>query len=484
MPRAVLSLVFFALLAFPAAAQLDGAPKAPVAAAPPGQCPDNMDAFADSAEVLTCVCPAGQIGAGSVWGTDSYTADSATCRAALHAGMVGRQGGLVTVEMLPGLARYPGTTRNGVQSQNYGSYRGSYRFQGEPVRAQATPAPVPGQTQVSHCPDNMTAYADSDEVVTCSCPAAQVGAGSVWGTDSYTADSATCRAALHAGILPRQGGTVTLEMLPGEARYPGTTRNGVQSQNYGAYGASYRFRGDPRRQAAAAPGAPQVCPDNMSAFADSDEQLSCLCPGEATLRGAVWGTDTYTADSATCRAAVHAGMIAQTGGTVALRMLPGAARYPGTTRNSVQSQNYGAYAASFRFTGDPRAGKGGAPVQAPVADSLQRTGQVQLYITFRTGSADLDMNAAPVLYQVRDALVNDPALRLRLIGHTDSTGTAATNLPLSQRRAESVRQWLIASGIGAERLGAEGRGPNEPIADNGSDSGRSLNRRVQAARVQ
>ncbi|RYI99233.1 MAG: hypothetical protein EON47_17390 [Acetobacteraceae bacterium] len=112
MPRAVLSLLFFALLAFPlltfpAAAQLDGAPKAPAVAAPPSQCPDNMDAFADSSEVLTCVCPVAQLGSGSVWGTDTYTADSATCRAALHAGMVGRQGGTVTLEMLPGATRYP-----------------------------------------------------------------------------------------------------------------------------------------------------------------------------------------------------------------------------------------------------------------------------------------------------------------------------------------------------------------------------------------
>jgi outer membrane protein OmpA-like peptidoglycan-associated protein len=118
-----------------------------------------------------------------------------------------------------------------------------------------------------------------------------------------------------------------------------------------------------------------------------------------------------------------------------------------------------------------------------VAESLQRTGQVQLYVTFRTSSADLDISAAPVLTQVRDALAADPGLRLRLIGHTDSTGTSAINLPLSRRRAESVRQWLVANGVGAERLEAEGRGSSEPIADNATDAGRSLNRRVQAARV-
>jgi outer membrane protein OmpA-like peptidoglycan-associated protein len=46
-----------------------------------------------------------------------------------------------------------------------------------------------------------------------------------------------------------------------------------------------------------------------------------------------------------------------------------------------------------------------------------------------------------------------------------------------------VRQWLVANGVGAERLEAEGRGSSEPIADNATDAGRLLNRRVQAARV-
>ena len=456
------------------------------AAAPPAapaptvmsQCPDTMSAFADSPEVVRCGCPAAQSGQGSVWGTDVYTADSATCRAALHAGMIPRQGGEVTLEMLPGQPRYPGTTRNGVTSINFAAYGASFRFQGEPaVRAAQPAAGAPAQ-----CPDDMTAYADSDEVVTCACPAAQSGRGSVWGTDTYTADSATCRAALHAGMIPRQGGTVTIEMRPGEPRYPGTTRNGIASNNFGPYASSYRFRGEaPRRQASPASAAPMLCPDNLSAYAGSEEALACLCPGEATLRGSVWGTDTYTADSATCRAAVHAGVIAVTGGTVSLRMLPGAPRHPGTTRNGIASNNYGPYEASFRFEGGQRAS---APVQAPVGESLRRSGQVQLYITFRTNSADLDIAAAPVLSELRDALQADPGLRLRLTGHTDTTGKPVVNGPLSQKRAESVRQWLVAAGIGPDRLATAGKGPEEPIADNATETGRALNRRVQAARLE
>ena len=295
---------------------------------------------------------------------------------------------------------------------------------------------------------------------------------------------------MHAGALTARGGTVSVEMLPGAARYPGTTRNGVQSMNYANYGASFRFRraegtaAAPRAAAAAVPAAgPSQCPDNLTAFENSDEALTCICPGELTVRGTVWGSDLYTADSATCRAAVHAGVIGLSGGTVTARMAPGAARYPGSTRNGVQSMNYGAYRASFRLEGGQRA-KDAAPVQARVAESLQRSGQVQLYVTFRTGSADLDIGAAPVLGEVRDALLADPSLRLRLVGHTDTTGSAAVNQPLSVRRAEAVRAWLAANGVAADRLGAEGRGPSEPIADNGSEAGRALNRRVQAMRVQ
>lgn len=117
----------------------------------------------------------------------------------------------------------------------------------------------------------------------------------------------------------------------------------------------------------------------MAVYAGSDEVLTCICPAELTTGGgAVWGTDAYTADSATCRAALHAGATGQRGGTVTLRMLPGRRRYPGTTRNGVQSANYGAYAASCRFGGGQRA-KDAAPVQAPVAETLRRSGQVQLY---------------------------------------------------------------------------------------------------------
>jgi hypothetical protein len=365
MRRAVLSLLLLLAPALLALAQgsrvAEGPPKAP---APATQCPDDMRAYADTDAVLTCACPAELTRRGAVQGTDTYTADSTTCVAAVHAGMISRGGGEVTVEMLPGQPRHPGTTRNGVASGNAGPSRASFRFQGVPQQAAApAPATPAWPTVLGQCPDNMAAFTDAGEVVTCTCPASMLGQGSVWGTDIYTADSGTCRAALHAGMVGRQGGAVTMEMLDGQPRYVGTTRNGIASSNYGSYKASFRFQGEPvarptQPQPAAAPA---QCPDNMLAYAGSDEVLSCTCPASMLGQGSVWGTDIYTADSGTCRAALHAGMVGRQGGPVTVEMLEGQPRYVGTTRNGFASSNYGSYKASFRFRGEPRQRQAVAP---------------------------------------------------------------------------------------------------------------------------
>ena len=122
-------------------------------------------------------------------------------------------------------------------------------------------------------------------------------------------------------------------------------------------------------------------------------------------------------------------------------------------------------------------------MQAPVAHALKTVGQVALYIRFRTNSADIDPSAEPMLTELRDALRADPGLRVTLIGHTDNQGGPTVNRPLSQRRAEAVRAWLVANGIDAPRLAAEGRGQDQPVAENNSEAGRALNRRVQAVRM-
>ena len=102
------------------------APNSVSAPAAPVVCPAN---FRRGSGVVTCTCPPGPY-SGSVWGGGdperTYTDDSRICRAALHAGVIGIQGGKVLVTHLPGRASYAGSTANGVRTDGYGSWSGSY----------------------------------------------------------------------------------------------------------------------------------------------------------------------------------------------------------------------------------------------------------------------------------------------------------------------------------------------------------------------
>src|SRR6476620_3425165 len=88
------------------------------------------------------------------------------------------------------------------------------------------------------------------------CPAGCESSGGLWGTDVYTADSGICRAAIHAGLISPAGGVVAIRLEPGRPAYRGSTRNGVQSADYGTYGKSYVL-GPGGGQQAAAPPPPQ-----------------------------------------------------------------------------------------------------------------------------------------------------------------------------------------------------------------------------------
>lgn len=100
-------------------------------------------------------------------------------------------------------------------------------------------------------------------------------------------------------------------------------------------------------------------------------------------------------------------------------------------------------------------------------------------VSFDTGKYELKPALLPVLDSVARALVQHPELRAVSRGHTDSTGSAATNQTLSLNRAQAVTNYLAAQGVGAGRMTAEGRGPSEPIADNSTAQGRAMNRRVE-----
>ncbi|HHB12864.1 MAG TPA: OmpA family protein, partial [Chromatiales bacterium] len=85
----------------------------------------------------------------------------------------------------------------------------------------------------------------------------------------------------------------------------------------------------------------------------------------------------------------------------------------------------------------------------------------------------------PVLDSVAVVLKKYKDTRLRVVGHTDSTGSARYNQLLSQQRAQAVADVLIRDGVPATRITVIGRGENDPIASNATPEGRAQNRRVE-----
>ncbi|HHW96469.1 OmpA family protein [Myxococcota bacterium] len=100
-------------------------------------------------------------------------------------------------------------------------------------------------------------------------------------------------------------------------------------------------------------------------------------------------------------------------------------------------------------------------------------------IKFATGSAKIHASSNKVLDEAVKVLMEFTDLRLRIEGHTDSTGKYEKNKTLSQARAESVRDYLISKGVAADRLEAVGYGPDRPVADNRTSKGRAENRRTE-----
>lgn len=103
-------------------------------------------------------------------------------------------------------------------------------------------------------------------------------------------------------------------------------------------------------------------------------------------------------------------------------------------------------------------------------------------VTFETGKAVLTPDSRTVLDNVAASLVAHPDVRVEVAGHTDITGSRATNITLSKARANAVRAYLVDKGVPTERLTANGYGPDRPVASNKTPDGRALNRRVELRR--
>lgn len=111
---------------------------------------------------------------------------------------------------------------------------------------------------------------------------------------------------------------------------------------------------------------------------------------------------------------------------------------------------------------------------------LNEKGFVNLYgIHFDSGKDVPKSESASTLNALADFLINNPNLKLEIIGHTDSDGDNKFNEDLSLRRAKSVITWLNSKGIDVSNINASGLGESRPVASNKTESGKALNRRVE-----
>ncbi len=105
--------------------------------------------------------------------------------------------------------------------------------------------------------------------------------------------------------------------------------------------------------------------------------------------------------------------------------------------------------------------------------------EIKEKIRFATGKDTILFDSYPLLDEIAQAIVDNAKMQISIEGHTDSSGSDAFNQRLSQKRAEAVRDYLIARGVEATRLKAVGYGESQPIAPNDTEEGREKNRRVE-----
>ncbi|XP_043941220.1 uncharacterized protein LOC122813138 [Protopterus annectens] len=270
----------------------------------------------------------------SVWGTSIYTDDSSICRAGIHDRKIPSSGGLLTVEKRPGQNSYVGSTQNGITTSNYGSWSGSFVL----IQTLAEVA------ESIDCSSRGNAFGEDNIIVQCPDGCA-TSSYSLWGTMIYTVDSYICAAAIHAGVISNAGGIVTVEKRPGRASYQGTSQNGITSSNYGSYPGSFTFRG-------LLPSSPEMIQCSTRANGFKEENVTVQCPAGCTEQSSsLWGTTVYTEDSMICAAAIHAGVISNSGGVVTVEKLPGQNSYQSSSQNGITSSSYGSYGKSFTFHG-------------------------------------------------------------------------------------------------------------------------------------
>ena len=187
------------------------------------------------------------------------------------------------------------------------------------------------------------------KVLTFVCPSTLVLNQDIWGTDVYLEESAICKAAIHAGVLTRgTTGQVTIVMGGGAESFEGTSKNGVTSLGYGPGSSTYSFVANSQAGQIDWYTTFDLVPD------DFPSQITVVCPPKGSTDTDIWGTDVYSASSAICPAAVHAGAITlESGGRVTLTLQPKQETFVASLRNGISSRGW----SSWEYPYYPRAYK-------------------------------------------------------------------------------------------------------------------------------
>ena len=191
-------------------------------------------------------------------------------------------------------------------------------------------------------------------------------------------------------------------------------------------------------------------------------------------------TNPYTGESQAGKAGIYGGIGAATGAVI------------GAATSSKKDRTKGALIGAA--VGGAAGGGYGYYVdtqEAKLRQTLQGTGvQVQRNgddlklimpgnITFASNSADISSSFYPTLNSLVLVFKEFNKNGVNIVGHTDNTGSLELNQSLSQRRTQSVANYLTANGVPGQRISAYGAGPSQPIASNATDAGRAQNRRVE-----
>ena len=174
-----------------------------------------------------------------LYGSGDYPASSALCVAALHAGVVGKEGGPIIVQLNPGRSAYEGSLSNGVESATLtGGTQLSIAFLSNATRGRLDAIQDEWKPRLKWDDKfSQTGLANirlTGQRFAFDCPdaPAKLAGRRVYGTDSYPLNSYVCLAAVHAGQISKAGGAVLVQMDPAlEGKFVGSSRNGIESKD-------------------------------------------------------------------------------------------------------------------------------------------------------------------------------------------------------------------------------------------------------------